>query len=280
MKCIDHATSAVWSQHWFEFGESELMYMYCQSGPSLLLFFLVKFQLQLAPVVFASHAVRDHGSNEIVSPSVLFQSSDSFFSCLQHAGMVKVSRECCRLTTFWNFLNVYQHFLMSGLSWTGQPSLCDVAPVPLDWDYATRLDLGVSFLMCIDASACEQRLHVHDRQTSILYTLCETLKERCLAWPRGRWKLKGQWRKSSICCLVWADVPFWNRLFTTSCFDFSTNFRKFARRAKNAFGQSEHSSLTSHTISVCQMPLSTEKTPWCDSVLRQRKQWLSFSISQ
>ena len=42
-----------------------------------------------------------------------------------------------------------------------------------------------------------------------------------------------------------------------SCFDFSTNFRKFARRAQNAFGQSEHSSLTCHSIFVRQTPLPT-----------------------
>ena len=33
-------------------------------------------------LVVASHGVGDHGSNEIISPSFLFQSSNSFFFCL------------------------------------------------------------------------------------------------------------------------------------------------------------------------------------------------------
>ena len=112
---------------------------------------------------------------------------------------------------------------------------------------------------CIYASTCAQRLRVHTHQYTLRTHTHQVVKKRRLAWPRGRWKLKRKWRKSSVCCSVWADVPFWNWLFTTSCFEFQTNFRKFASLEghKYALGQSERSSLTSHSIFVRQTPLPT-----------------------
>ena len=58
---------------------------------------------------------------------------------------------------------------MPGLSWTGQPSRCGVAPVPLDWDYATRLDLVVSLLISM------LRL-VHSDSTSTHINTLHTLR--------------------------------------------------------------------------------------------------------
>ena len=153
---------------------------------------------------------------------------------------------------------------MPGLCWTGQPSLCGVAPVPWDWDYAARLDLVVSFLILMlrlvysDSTST----HISTLHTLRTHTPCETLKECSLAWPRGRWKLKPKWSKSSICCLVWAEVPFWNRLFTTSasCFDFSTTFRKFESvegQKMRSDSQSTRAWPSSHSIFVRQTPLPT-----------------------
>ena len=115
---------------------------------------------------------------------------------------------------------------MPGLSWTGQPSLCCVAPVPWDWDYATRFDLVESFLISMLRLVHSDSTSTHNNTLHSLYARIHIVKERCLAWPRGRWKLKQKWRKWSVCCFVWADVPFWNRLFMSNCFDFTTKFRK------------------------------------------------------
>ena len=74
-------------------------------------------------LVVGSHGVTDHGSNEIISLQVssLSKLEQLFFwpAALQHAGMAKASRKCFRRKVFGSSLNVYQHFLMPGLSWTG-----------------------------------------------------------------------------------------------------------------------------------------------------------------
>ena len=81
-------------------------------------------------------------------------------------------------------------------------------------------------------------------------------------------------RQADFVCM---GMPFWNGLFTTSCFDFSTNLRKFARRAENALGQSEHSSVTFHSILyaklhfLCSYQLPRKRLG-ARSVLGQRKQ--------
>ena len=81
----------------------------------------------------------------------------------------------------------------------------------------------------IDGSACARRPHT---VTHIPYTLYTRIHIQ--QWRRAvllgsllqtTRKVKRKWRKSRACCFVWENVPFWNcRLFTTSCFDFSTMF--------------------------------------------------------
>ena len=91
-------TRGVWSRHWFETVESEFTKW-------SVAFAVLSCEVPARSVclVVASHGVTDHGSNEIISLSVLFQSSKSFFflpAALQHAGMAKASRKCCRRKAF------------------------------------------------------------------------------------------------------------------------------------------------------------------------------------
>ena len=79
----------------------------------------------------------------------------------------------------------------------------------------------------IDGSACARRPHTHTLHTihtriHIQQWMRAVLLGSLLQTTR---KVKRKWRKSRACCFVWENVPFWNcRLFTTSCFDFSTMF--------------------------------------------------------
>ena len=113
-----HTTRGVWLRHWFE---------NCRVRVDSVDKWSVAFAVLRCEVptpsiciVVASHRVtfvRDHGSNEINSPSGLYQSKKSFLpAALRHAHMVKSSREFCHRKAFGSFLNVYQIFLMPGLS--------------------------------------------------------------------------------------------------------------------------------------------------------------------
>ena len=94
----------------------------------------MKFQLALSVLLSQAMELQILEAMRSFPFQFSFKARTVFFlpADLQHAGMAKASRKCCRRKTFGNSLNVYQHFLMPGLSWTGQPSLCGVAPFPLD----------------------------------------------------------------------------------------------------------------------------------------------------
>ena len=68
------------------------------------------------------------------------------------------------------------------VSWTGQPSLCGVAPVPGHWDYANRLDLVVSFLpsMLRLVHSDSTSIHINTLHTLRTHTHCERALS-CLA---------------------------------------------------------------------------------------------------
>ena len=153
--------------------------------------------------------------------------------------MAKALRECCRRNAFENFLNVYQH------AW---PFLDRTTFTVRCCSRSLGLRLCNSFRPCrklsdIDALACAQRLHIHTHKypTHTLYARihCERALS-CLATRKVKTKTEV---KKVECLLLCLGRKFSSRLFTTSCFDFSTKFRKFARRAQNALGQSEHLSL-------------------------------------
>ena len=135
----------IWSRHWFKTVKSELIVdkvirRFCCS-------FLWSFSsLYSQAMAFEiMEAIRSYPLHFSFKARTVF-----FFGCCFAAwGMAKASREFCRRKEFGNSLNIYQHFLLPGLSWTGQPSLCYVAPVPWDLANATRLDLVKSFLISI-----------------------------------------------------------------------------------------------------------------------------------
>ena len=117
-----------------EFGRGTGSKLSSSSGPSLLLFFLVKFQLTLPVLLSQAMEIQIIEAMRSFLFQFSFKARTVFYlpAALQHAGMAKASRKCCRRKAFGSSLNVYHHFLMPGLSWTGQLSLCGVAPVPLD----------------------------------------------------------------------------------------------------------------------------------------------------
>ena len=246
-------THGVWWRHWFDTVESELT-KWSVAFPVLS----CEVPAHSVCLVVASHRVIDHGSNEIISLSVIFQSSNSFFlpAALRHAGMAKASRKSCRRKAFGNSLNFYQHFLMPGLSWKGRPSLCGVVPGPLDWDYATRLDLVVSFLISMLrlVHSDSTSTHINTLHTLRTHTHCER-ELFCLATRKVKTETEVKKVECLLLCLGRRAVL--EQAVHDQLLWLSTNFPKFARRAQNALGQSEHSSLTSHSIFVRQTPLPT-----------------------
>ena len=112
-----------------------------------------------------------------------------------------------------------------GLSSRKKKTRCGIACVPGNWEDATRFVLVVSFLIWMVQLVQEDPTHI----PYILYTRIHIQQ-----WKRAvllgsllqaTRKVKRKWRKLRACCFVWENVPFWNcRLFTNSCFDFSTMF--------------------------------------------------------
>ena len=163
-------------------------------------------------------------------------------------------------------------------------SLCGVARVPGDWEDATRFVLVVSFLI----SNSKVQLMKKD-PTHIPYTLYTRIHIQ--RWKRAALlglllqtttKVKRKWRTSRACCFVKENVPFWNRLLSTTCFNFSTMFESLLKQEliKSALEHSwsECSTSTSRLIwspkhhFVADLPVA-EKTPkcTCDPILGQRK---------
>ena len=147
-------------------------------------------------------------------------------------------------------------------------SLCGIACVPGDWEDATRFVLVVSFWYR-RFSLCK-RPHTHTLHTIHTHTH-STVKESCLAWfvvadhEEGEAEVR---RTSRACCFVWEDVPFWNcRLFTTSCFDFSTMFESLLKQElhKSALEHSwwECSSSTSRLMWSRKTPLRSCRSSCC-----------------
>ena len=160
--------------------------------------------------------------------------------------------ECCRQEAF---RKSHQNFLQAwpwAFSKKKITSLCRIAFVPGEWEDATRFVLVVSVL--INGSACAKRPHTHTLHTIHTHTH-STVKESCLAWLllQTTRKVKRTRRKSRACCFVWEDTPLWNRLFTTSCFDFSTMFESFLK-------QELHKSALEHSWSECSS--STSRLIW------------------
>ena len=99
-------------------------------------------------------------------------------------------------------------------------------------------------------SLCKKTLHTIHTHTH------STVKESCLAWfvVADHEEVKRKWRKSRACCFVWENVPFWNcRLFTTSCFDFSTMI-------ENCWSKNCTNLLSSNSWSECSS--STSRLIW------------------
>ena len=213
-------------------------------------------------LVVASHGVRDYGSNKTMSPFSSLSKVEQFFRlllCSMQAWRKRRELEWVlppeSVRKFSYLLSII--FLKPGLSWTGQSSQCSVALIPGDWEDATRLDLVMSFLISM------LRLVRNDStQISVTYKLyarIRIVKESRLSlfFVFGHEVGEKEVKKVDGVngCFVWEDVPFWNRLFTTStAFDFSTFCESFQEGRKYALGQSERSSLTSQLIFIHQMP--------------------------
>ena len=165
-----------------------------QGGPSLLRFFLVKFQLYLScrHKPWSQRSWKQRGHFPFSSLSKLAH----FFFCLLHCTFCSTRHSksiegVLPSDGVRKFSNVSQHFLMPGLSWTGQTSLSGVAPVPWDWEDATCLDLVVSFLISmLRWGLCTSTPHPHTSTWPYtLYARIHIVKERRLAWPQGEnWK--------------------------------------------------------------------------------------------
>ena len=101
-------------------------------------------------------------------------------------------------------------------------------------------------------SLCKRPTHIPYTLYTRAYTFNgERELERCLAWfvvakkkirPRGRWSGSEESRERvALFGKMWL---FWNRLFTTSCFDFSTMFESLLK-------QELHKSALQHSWSEC-----------------------------
>ena len=167
-----------------------------------------------------SHGVEDHGNNTL---SVFFKLKLEQTSCSSVDPKHCVSFSARRPFESPKFTKISckpGH----GLS-RKKKTRCGIACVPGDWEDATRFVLVVSFLISMVQLVQEDpthipytlytRIHIQQwKRAALLGSLLQTTR-----------KVKGKWRKSRACCFVWENVPFWNcRLFTTSCFDFSTMF--------------------------------------------------------
>ena len=193
MKCIDHDS---WGLVAALVRNCRVRDDYCQSGPSLLLFFLVKFQLTL--FVLSSQAM-ELLLLEIMEAMRSFPLQFSFkarpaffflaccFAACRHGESIEGVLPLEGVRKFSKCLPAFP----------GQPSLCGVAPVPWDWDYATRFDLVISFLTSMlrlvhSDSASTLRTHTHcERALSCLATRkvkteTEVEKVECLLLCLGR----------------------------------------------------------------------------------------------
>ena len=162
-----------------------------QSGPSLLLFFLVKFQLALSVFLSQAIGVTDHGSNEIISFSVLFPSSKSFFFACCFAAWqawrsvedvlpsegVRNSLKCLpAFPNAWPFLD-RTTFTVRRCSRFFGLRLCDSFR-PIDRRKISDIDASIGL--------CTATPRPHTSIPYTLYARIHILKESCLAWPRGR----------------------------------------------------------------------------------------------
>ena len=102
-------------------------------------------------------------------------------------------------------------------------------------EFATRFVLVVSFLISMVQLVQKDPTHIpytlytriHIQRWKRAVLLGSLLQKKKKKTTR---KVKRKWRKSRACCFVWENVPFWNRLFTTSCFDFSTMFESLQKQ--------------------------------------------------
>ena len=167
---------------------------------------------------------------------------------------------------------------MPDLSWTGQPSLCGIA----------RLDLVVSFLISMLrlVHSGSTSTHISTLHTLRTHTHCERAPSVLLGHEEGEnlngseesgvyVALFGQTCRSGTGCSRPAALTF--DKISKVCKK-GTKCTRTVTESARAWPLTRFSSAKHHFLSSYHWV--AEKTPWCDSVLGQRKQWFSISTSQ
>ena len=248
-------TRGVCSRHCFDRIDSVRVVR--QAGSSLLLFFLVKFQLAL-PVLPSSWLGLGEAMESKIMVTILCQFSSSWSSNKCHVYLLAKSIVWVLppggLSKVPNSPKFPASLAMAFLE-KRKKTRCGIACVPGDWEDATRFVLVVSVLISMVQLAQKD-------PTYIPYTLYTCIHIQW--WKRAvllgsllqtTRKVKRKWRTSRACCFVWENVPFWNRLFTTSCFDCLTMFESLLR-----LKQELHKSALEHSWSECSS--STSRLIW------------------
>ena len=172
------------------------------------------------------------------------------------------------------------------LAFLGQDNLHCAVLLPFLGTEIMRLVSTLSkafWYRCFGLCTATSRPHTSTPYT--LYARIHIVKERCLAWPRGRWiKTETEVKKVECLLLCLGRRAVLEQAVHEQLLWLFDKFSKVCKKGTKYAGQSEHSNSTSHSIFVRQTPLPlfllvAEETPWCDSVLGQRKQWLSISVS-
>ena len=198
-----HTTRGVWLRHWFETVESELIQLI--SGPSLLLFFFVKFQLPL--FVLSSLAIElllleIMEAMRSIPLQVSIKVRRVFFACcfeacthgeivegvLPSEGLRKFSKCLPDFLDAWPFLD----------RTTFTVRCCSRS---LGLSFATCLDLAVSFptLMLRLVQSDSRSTHINTLHTLRTHTDCERALS-CLATRKKKKKVKTEVKK--VECLL------------------------------------------------------------------------------